>query len=126
MSKTTVSEEAVRKFETLMSLLKSMHEELREFAKRKQDGAVSKTRVAMINRLLSEAKELLKEEDTARFLDLLDEDTVPQNADAALVLGQYVAAMNQFHDRHTTGSFGDLRWLTPEPEPSRKGKGKGK
>ncbi|EJU6114734.1 hypothetical protein N4Z96_004523, partial [Salmonella enterica] len=34
------------------------------------------------------------------FLDLLDEDDVPQASDVTLILSQYVAAMDAFREKH--------------------------
>jgi hypothetical protein len=39
-------------------------------------------------------------EPTRSYLDLLDEDALPQNGDVALVLSQVVAAMKAFHSKY--------------------------
>ena len=54
----------------------------------------------MINRLLEKAKEVLKNEPTVDFLDMLDEDDLPSNSDAVLTMSQFITAMNKFHSDH--------------------------
>ena len=55
----------------------------------------------MINRLLTDAKGLLSAEPSAPYLELLDEEMLPQNADALLILGQFKAALNQFEEKYS-------------------------
>ena len=95
----TVAELA--QYETLLSLLEAMHEDIRQLALKSQTSALSKARIAMMNRLLADLQKLLKNEPAAPYLQLLDEATVPQNADALLVLGQFRAALDQFREKYT-------------------------
>lgn len=84
------------------SLLKSMLFEMREFAKKKQDGVVNKLKVDMINKLLKEIKKVLTEakEPTVSYLKILDEETLPQNSDTVIILGQFAQALKQFSDKY--------------------------
>lgn len=50
----------------------------------------------MINRVLEQLKEILRNQPTIEFLYLLDEDGLPTNSDAVLILGQFRASMDQF------------------------------
>jgi len=34
------------------------------------------------------------------LLDLLDDDSLPSNSDATLIVAQYIAAMNHFEDKY--------------------------
>jgi hypothetical protein len=43
---------------------------------------------------------LLSKHPSAVYLDLLDEDAVPQNADALLIIGQYLSAMDQYQAKY--------------------------
>ena len=74
-----------------------MYSEFKELSKKKPDAAVSKAKIRVVNRLLDKGREVLHGEDSLNFLDLLDEDDVPQNSDVVLMLSQYDAAMEQFH-----------------------------
>jgi hypothetical protein len=88
-------------YETLLPLIDSMHTDIRELSRKNQNAVISKARIAMINRLLADAKKLLGAEPSAPYLELLDEETLPQNADALLVLGQFKAALDQFDEKYT-------------------------
>jgi hypothetical protein len=116
----------VAKYEMLSPMLDSALNEMREFSKKKQEGIVNKTKIDILNRLLRDMKELLTDEPSNEYLDLLDEDMVPQNSDAVLILGQYRAAMNRFKNRHfrrdSTGLGG--KWVTREEVKESGGKGK--
>jgi len=54
----------------------------------------------MINRLLIDIQKVLKDESGSKYLDLLDEETLPQYSDVVLILSQFSAAMGSFYDRY--------------------------
>jgi hypothetical protein len=87
-------------YETLLPLLEAMHQDIQQLALKSQTSALSKSRIAMMNRLLGDVQKLLRGEPAAAYLELLDEATVPQNADALLVLGQFKAALEQFKEKY--------------------------
>ena len=80
------SQDQVDKFNYLSPMLNSALSEMREFSKRKQDGIVGTTKIKILNRLLTELREIVSGEDTVNYLDPLDEDDLPQNSDAVLIL----------------------------------------
>lgn len=110
------SQEQVKKYVMLSPMLDSAIQEMREFSKKKQDGIVNKTKINILNRLLRDLKELLANEPSTGYLDLLDEEALPQNSDAVLILGQYRAAMDSYQARHfRLGQYGrGGTWLTKE------------
>jgi hypothetical protein len=87
-------------FETISPLLHSAFDEVKEFSKKKQDEPLNVKKVKMINRLMEKAKEVLKNEPTVDFLDLLDDNELPSNSDAVLIMSQYISALNKFHNDH--------------------------
>ena len=93
-----------------MPLIRAMYEEFKELSKKKPEGALSKAKIALVNRLMEKCREILKGEDALGFLDLLSEDDVPQNSDVVLMLSQYVAAMNQFHATYHGWDGTDHTW----------------
>jgi hypothetical protein len=107
---TDITDQEIDRYESLAPLVQSLHQDVQELAKKKQDGALTKIRINLINRLLADVKEFLKNQPSATYLDLLDEATVPQNADALLIVGQYLAALHHYHDRYTYRDQSDLRW----------------
>lgn len=108
------TEEMANKFDMLQPMLISALGEVREFSKKKQDAVLSPVKVKLINRLLTDIKGILVNEKSVDYLDLLDEDTLPQNGDAVLILGQYAAAMKQFRQEHSGGVGSSYRWYTKE------------
>ena len=106
----------VEKHEMLSPMLNSVSNEMQEMSKKKQDGALNELKVKMINRILDQIKDLLSDEATSQFLDLLDNETLPTNSDAVLILAQYQAAMRQFRDKYfgLDTRKGARRWFTKE------------
>jgi hypothetical protein len=110
------TKEQTAKYDMLSPMLDSAIQEMREFSKKKQDGIVNTTKINIINRLLKDLKDVLTSEPSTGYLDLLDEETLPQNSDAVLILGQYRAAMDRFRERHySLGKYGvGGYWITKE------------
>ena len=60
--------------------------------------------------MLEKAKEILKDEPTVDYLELLDEDELPTNSDAVLTMSQFISAMNKFHEDHYHYENNMLSW----------------
>lgn len=97
-----------------MPLLKAMYGEFKELSKKKPDGAVGKGKVKIVNRLLGKCRELLADEPSVEFVDLLDEDDLPQNSDVILGLSQYVAAMTQFRSTYYGWQTNVYAWVVED------------
>lgn len=97
-----VTEGQVYDFQFLNPLLVAMYEEFQELSKKKPQDVLSKSKVNLVNRMLSPVLELLGKEPSRAFLNLLDEDDLPENSDVVLMLGQAIAAMKSFRVRYTT------------------------
>lgn len=112
------SDAEVENSEMLSPILNSILIEMKEFSKKKQDGVLNKLKVDMINRILEQIKDILSDEPTVKFLDLLDDETLPTNSDAVLILTQYATAMKQFKSKYYgRDEFSDFRWFTKENPP---------
>lgn len=110
------TEAEIIKYEMLEKLLDSSFNEMKEFSKKKPDELLNKFKVTSLNRILSPIKDVMKNEPTAEYLDLLDEDTIPSYSDAVLIIAQFQAAMKQFKSTYygRDSSYGSLRWFTRE------------
>lgn len=110
------SEAEIVKYEMLEKLLGTSFVEMKEFSKKKPDELLNKFKVKSLNRILSPIKDVLKNEPTADFLDLLDEDTIPSYSDAVLIIAQFQAAMKQFKSTYfgRAEMYKDHRWFTKE------------
>jgi hypothetical protein len=88
------------KHDDLMPMLEAMFREFQDASKKKPDGVLNAQKVRIANRLLAEVLLIVDGEPTRAFLDLLNEDDLPQNSDVALILGQSVAAMEAFQKKY--------------------------
>src|SRR5688572_22442920 len=104
----------VQRIDMLSTLLDAAIMEMKEFSKKKPDESLNPTKIKILNRLLIPLKEVLATDPSAAFLDLLDEDNIPSNSDAVLILGQYAAAIEQFKEKYYGWDGGHKRWFTKE------------
>ena len=93
--------------------------EVRELSKKKPDATMSAGKVKIVNRVLTDLKGILENDPEGKFLDLLDDDSLPQTSDAVLVMVQYETALNAFKDRYfKTVEWGygksATEWITQE------------
>ena len=97
----------------VMPLLEAMYTEFKKLSKKKPEGALSKNKIQVVNRLLEKCREVLESEASLQFLDVIDEDSVPQNSDVVLMLSQYAVAMEQFKNTYhrLVGSGFDSKWV---------------
>lgn len=87
--------------ETIAALLHAAHTEMQELSKKKPDATISSNKAKVLNRLLTDAQTILKDENSAKYLDLIDEEaTLPHHSDVVLMLSQYAAAMTSFKKRY--------------------------
>lgn len=110
--KERTTEEKAKTHDTMTPLLEAMYLEFKELSKKKPDSAVSKSKIKIVNRLLDKIRIVLADEESIDFLDILDEDDVPQASDVTLILSQYVAAMKAFHKKHYGWDGSTRAWFT--------------
>jgi hypothetical protein len=94
-----------------MPLVEAMFGEFKDLAKKRPEAAVSKNKLLIANRLLQRVREVLADEECIEFLDLLDEDDVPQVSDVTLIFSQYVAAMQAFKIKHHGWNGAEHGWF---------------
>lgn len=92
----------VEEFEIVQPILLNILREMREFSKKKQDGSLNKFKVRTINKVLEKIKALLENEPTIEFLELLDDETLPTNSDAVMLVIQFSSALEQFRSKYFT------------------------
>ena len=104
------SQDQVDKFNYLSPMLDSALKEMREFSKRKQDGIVSAAKIKILNRILSDVRTIVSEEDTVNYLDLLDEQDLPQNSDAVFMLTQYLQCFEKLRSDNVVNDYRGWCW----------------
>jgi hypothetical protein len=110
------TEEQAATYDRLVPMLEAAHREMTELSKKKQDGVLNTFKIKTLNRLLGELSKIIEKDPSHGFVDMLDEETLPQNSDAVLLLSQWQAALKQYQDRHYGyDSAGQTsRWFTAE------------
>ncbi len=111
IDKPWTSTEKASTHDTIMPLLEAMYKEFKELSKKKPDAAISKSKINLANRLLQKVRFVLGDEESIDFLDLIEEDDVPQASDVTLMLSQYVAAMESFHNKYYGWNGSDDVWF---------------
>ena len=64
----------IEEFKMLTELLKSIYDEMKEFSKKKPDEPLNAFKVKNVNRVLIKVKNILTNEPTVEFLDILDDE----------------------------------------------------
>jgi hypothetical protein len=100
MANEVTTQVKVAKFEAIMPLLEAMFRDFQDLSKKKPDGALNKSKVKIANRLLTDVLVILDGEPNREYLELFDEESLPQYSDVVLMLGQTVAAMERFKRRY--------------------------
>lgn len=98
--------EAVATYQATSDIFSGLIREVRELSKKKPDATLSAGKVKIINRVLVDLKGLLEKEPEGKFLDLLDNQELPQTSDAVLVMVQFETALCAFDSRYRK----DIRW----------------
>ena len=115
-SRECTTDEKAKRYEILSPALDGVYKEVKELSKKKQDDVLNKLKVTMVNRILGQIKELLEDEPTIQFMDLLDDETLPTNSDAVLILARFRAAMDHYKERYCRydDKIYKKRWFTKE------------
>ena len=108
------TDEPAATYDRLVPMLEAAHREMGELSRKKPDGIVNTLKIKMLNRLLSELGKVIENDPSYAFVDMLDEETLPQNSDAVLVLSQWQAALTQYRARHHGFDSIAHRWFTVE------------
>lgn len=97
-------------------VFKSVYKELQELCKKKPESTLNKAKIALINQILTDVKTFLGDMPVTKYLELLNEDDLPQYSDVVLVLAQYDAGLNQFRSRHHGWFLGEDQWVIKDKE----------
>ena len=104
-------------FDLLTGLLKRLSDEVATLSKKQPDALINAFKVGQINRVLIPLKEIMREEPSIEFLDILAEpDTEGKSdksrntySDTALILSQFLAASAQHRANHYGTNWEDIR-----------------
>ncbi|MCW8934503.1 MAG: hypothetical protein OQK98_07240 [Gammaproteobacteria bacterium] len=117
LTKVTTEESAATYLAT-NGIFIGLFKEIRELSKKKPDAVMSAGKVKIINRVLTDLKDILEVEPEGKFLDLLDDKELPQTSDAVLVMVQYETVLHVFKSKYYQSYGGSYdrkyAWVTPE------------
>lgn len=107
---------AVETLDSSSGIFESLLREVKELSKKKPEATMSPGKVKIINRVLEDLLTFLKDEPTGKYLDALDDETLPQMSDAVLVMVQFESALESFERRYRKyfDSLAGHRWITEE------------
>lgn len=109
------TDEKVAAYQCCQAIFTGLIKEMRELSKKKADATLSNGKVKIINRALEDLRAILADEPESKYLDLLDDEDLPHNSDAVLVMVQYESALNAFRRRYFRSYIPDLGedvWMT--------------
>lgn len=110
------SKEEVMKFIMMYDFLESAYVEMKDFSKKNPDSPLNERKVKSLNRILKDIKEILANEPTATYLEMLDEKMLPSNSDVVLTMSQYRSALENYRKRYRRYHNFDNYWHTTEGE----------
>jgi hypothetical protein len=93
------TENNIEDYSLLKDMLLAQRQEFDLLSKKKSDGQLNKMKIKMVNRVLEPLNELLKNEPSHKFLDVLNEDDLPTNSDVVLIISQYEKALLNFKNK---------------------------
>ena len=105
----------VETYDASHGIFGSLLREVKELSRKKPEATMSAGKVKIINRVLEDLLTILKDEPTGKYLDALDDETLPQMSDAVLVMVQFKSALKSFRLRYYKSvSYRGDDWITKE------------
>lgn len=88
--------------------------EVRELSKKKPEATMSPGKVRMINRVLKDLLIILRDMPAGKYLEPLDDATLPQMSDALLTMVQFETTLAAFEARFNRIIDRKRYWITAE------------
>ncbi|HEY9773597.1 MAG TPA: hypothetical protein V6C81_07285 [Planktothrix sp.] len=105
------TKEKAGKHDTVSPLLNAAYNEMQDLTKKKPEGTLTPYQVKMLNRLLVDIRDMLVDEPSIKYLDLLADEDLPQHSEVTLILSQYSAALGQFKSRYFGYNGNEHAWF---------------
>lgn len=96
----STTQEKVDGYESFYEVFSHLYKELKALGSKKPTETLSESKVKIVNRLLIDISHTLDGEPEHKYLDLLDDEALPQYSDAILIISQYEGALKGFHSRN--------------------------
>jgi hypothetical protein len=108
------TEACVAAYRATRDVFDALLSEVRDLSKKKPEATLSPGKVRIINRVLVDLLQFLESEPEGKYLEQLDDATLPQVSDALLIMVQFDAALKAFYKRYHRRVFDDWYWITAE------------
>lgn len=91
-----MTKQEVDNFEKLQAQLEGLHNEISALSKKSQNDALNKFKLKFVNKIISDSNDLLGDvyKPFSDF-DKFDDDDMPSNSDAAMMLTQYLSCFEK-------------------------------
>src|SRR5690554_1354267 len=101
-----MNKQEVDNFEKLQAQLEGLHNEISALSKKSQNDALNKFKLKFVNKILTDSNELLGEnyKPFADF-DFFDDNDMPTNSDAAMMLTQYLSCFEKLRADNVKQDF---------------------
>lgn len=98
------------------NLLDALIKDMKDFSKKNPNDIINVYKVKKVNKILGQIKELLSNQPTIEYLEVLNEESLPSYSDAVIELSQFDAAMTSFKDEYFVydKNIYEKRWFTKE------------
>lgn len=87
-------------YDAFYEVFSHLYKELKVLGTKKPSETLSSSKVKIVNRLLTDIQSMMEDEPEFKYLDLLDNEALPQYSDAILILSQYEGALKGFKERN--------------------------
>jgi hypothetical protein len=102
-------------YESSSPIFASIFKEIRELSKKKPDATINVGKVKIINRILNDLLVILRDEPAGKYLELLEDQSLPQLSDAVLLMVQFESALDSFYNRYNhPDMMGARYWNTKD------------
>lgn len=110
---------AVKTYESALGVFHALLHEVRELSRKKPDATLSKNKVKLINNVLADLMQIVEGQPEGKYLQILEDDALPQVSDALMMMAQFNAALEAFRRRYyqhvkTDHTRGSQYWITEE------------
>lgn len=109
----STTKEKVDAYNSFYEVFSHLYKELKVLGNKKPSDTLSASKVSIVNRLLQDIQDNMEGEPEHKYLDMLDDEALPQYSDAILILSQYEGALKGFKERYYRWDSTNLkdRWF---------------
>ncbi len=101
--------EKAQAYDSFFEVFSHLYKELKALGSKKPAETLSESKVKIINRLLEDIRKNMEDEPEYKYLDMLDNELLPQYSDAIFTLSQYEGALKGFKERYFGYDSGALK-----------------